>query len=106
MACTTHEAHQHQHGEACGHIRVQWLDKEAYLHDGHLHQSHGGHWDEAAIDVSANNPVTCQQVSCKDDHASLPMVPHGDHMDRVVDGHLHHMHGGHCDDHGPVTVKA
>lgn len=27
-------------------------------------------------------------------------VPHGDHMDYVVDGHLHHPHGGHCDDHG------
>ena len=27
---------------------------------------------------------------------------HGDHDDYVVDGHLHHAHGEHCDDHGPV----
>ena len=27
-------------------------------------------------------------------------VPHGDHIDYLVDGHLHHPHGGHCDDHG------
>jgi hypothetical protein len=31
-------------------------------------------------------------------------VPHGDHMDFLVNGHLHHKHGDHCDDHGPVTV--
>jgi UDP-2,3-diacylglucosamine pyrophosphatase LpxH len=29
-------------------------------------------------------------------------VPHGDHVDYLVAGHLHHPHGGHCDDHGPV----
>jgi hypothetical protein len=29
-------------------------------------------------------------------------VPHGDHVDYLVDGHLHHPHGGHCDHHGAV----
>jgi hypothetical protein len=24
----------------------------------------------------------------------------------LVDGHLHHPHGNHCDDHGPVEVKS
>jgi hypothetical protein len=23
----------------------------------------------------------------------------------LVDGHLHHPHGNHCDDHGPVVVR-
>ena len=31
-------------------------------------------------------------------------MPHGDHTDYLVDGHLHHPHGDHCDDHGPVNV--
>jgi hypothetical protein len=31
-------------------------------------------------------------------------VPHGDHIDYLVDGHLHHPHGDHCDDHGPVET--
>jgi hypothetical protein len=31
-------------------------------------------------------------------------VPHGDHVDYVVDGHLHRSHDSHCDDHGEVTV--
>jgi hypothetical protein len=22
----------------------------------------------------------------------------------LVDGHLHHVHGDHCDDHGPVAL--
>jgi hypothetical protein len=29
-------------------------------------------------------------------------VPHGDHVDYLVGGHLHHPHDGHCDDHGPM----
>jgi hypothetical protein len=31
-------------------------------------------------------------------------VPHGDHVDYLVKGHLHHPHGDHCDDHGPVEI--
>jgi hypothetical protein len=31
-------------------------------------------------------------------------VPHGDHIDYLVDGHLHHQHNGHCDNHGSVEV--
>jgi hypothetical protein len=30
-------------------------------------------------------------------------VPHGAHTDYLVNGHLHHPHGDHCDDHGPVA---
>jgi hypothetical protein len=25
-------------------------------------------------------------------------------VDYLVDGHLHHPHDGHCDDHGPVAL--
>jgi len=32
-------------------------------------------------------------------HASMT---HGDHLDYIVDGHLHHPCMGHCDDHGVV----
>jgi hypothetical protein len=31
-------------------------------------------------------------------------VPHGDHVDYLVDGRLHHPHDSHCDDHGPVAL--
>jgi UDP-2,3-diacylglucosamine pyrophosphatase LpxH len=27
-------------------------------------------------------------------------------VDYLVGGHLHHPHGSHCDDHGPVAVKS
>jgi hypothetical protein len=30
-------------------------------------------------------------------------VPHGDHRDYLVSGHLHSPHGQHCDDHGALT---
>ncbi len=29
-------------------------------------------------------------------------VPHGDHIDYLVDGNLRHPHGDHCDDLGPI----
>jgi hypothetical protein len=31
-------------------------------------------------------------------------VPHGDHVDYLVNGRLHHPHEGHCDDHGSVQL--
>lgn len=31
-------------------------------------------------------------------------VPHGDHVDYLVDGRLHHPHGDHCDDHGKLEL--
>jgi hypothetical protein len=105
MACHEHESHGHEHGEACGHVRVQWLDKEAFLHDGHLHAHHQGHWDETRIDVSAENPDACRHVPCAFDHGVAQAVPHGDHQDILVEGRLHHLHTDHCDDHGPLIVR-
>jgi ABC-type branched-subunit amino acid transport system ATPase component len=34
----------------------------------------------------------------------LLSIPHGDHMDYVVSGRLHHPLRDHCDDHGPVQL--
>jgi hypothetical protein len=31
-------------------------------------------------------------------------VPHGDHTDYLVNGHLHHACSGHCDDHGSLKA--
>ena len=31
-------------------------------------------------------------------------VPHDDHSDYFVAGHLHHVHEGHCDNHGTVLL--
>jgi hypothetical protein len=31
-------------------------------------------------------------------------VPHGDHIDYLVAGHLHFAHGAHCDDHGVLQL--
>ena len=79
-----------------------------YLHDGHLHHMHEDHVDEHVIAVDATNPAKCTpQVHCS--HAHGPncghqAVPHGDHVDYLVDGRLHHPHGDHCDDHGPVQL--
>lgn len=38
--------HRHEHGPGCGHIAVEHGDHIDYIHDGHRHAVHGGHYDE------------------------------------------------------------
>jgi len=62
------------------------------------------------VAVTATNPVDCTpDHDCEKheaEHQHGPAcgheaVQHGDHVDYVVAGHLHHPHDDHCDDHGP-----
>ena len=111
---TTHENHDHQHGAGCGHTAIEHEGHVDYLHDGHLHhQQDDGQVVEHVLEVNETNPDACtpdHQCGGHDDghvhgpDCGHPAVPHGDHVDYLVDGHLHHPHDGHCDDHGPVTV--
>lgn len=43
---TVDEPHRHQHGPGCGHLAVEHGDHVDYIHDGHRHAVHGGHYDE------------------------------------------------------------
>ncbi|MBK8031817.1 MAG: hypothetical protein IPK17_20505 [Chloroflexi bacterium] len=106
MAHHIHEQHQHTHSEHCGHIRIIHNGHVDYLHDGHLHHMHEDHYDEHVIEISDANPNICSAISCGCDHidSGHPLVPHGDHYDYLVNGHLHHKHGDHCDDHGTVQL--
>ena len=113
--CTIHEAHDHVHGPGCGHQAIVHDGHVDYLHDGHLHHPHDGHVDEHTIAVSDTNPNACTPAHVCGGHevdhvhgpgCGHPAVPHGDHIDYLVDGHLHHVHGDHCDDHGPITLVA
>ena len=109
-ACTEkhHANHPHQHGPKCGHTAVRHDGHVDYLHDGHLHHMHEDHVDEHVIPIDAKNPVNCTpQVHCSHTHGpncGHEQVPHGDHVDYLVDGRLHHPHGDHCDDHGPLQL--
>lgn len=108
-----HGDHTHQHGADCGHVMVKHDDHWDYLHDGHLHHVHGDHVDEHALAVTAINPASEAPLPAalhaghqhSADDMAHPMVRHGDHVDFIHDGRLHHVHGDHVDDHGPVTVK-
>lgn len=109
-----HEHHDHIHGYQCGHTAIEHDDHIDYLHDGHLHhQAPDGSVEEHALGVTTVNPDTCTGghacAGHEKDHVhgpgcGHPAVPHGDHVDYLVDGHLHHPHQGHCDDHGRVQV--
>jgi hypothetical protein len=108
-----HDHADHIHGAGCGHKALKHGDHLDYLHEGHLHRPHGDHTDECRLEVSSTNPASCTpQHHCGahgDDHRHGPgcgheAVPHGDHVDYLVNGHLHHPHGEHCDDHGTVQL--
>jgi len=109
----THDGHAHVHGENCGHQMVQHGDHWDYLHDGHMHYVHGDHVDDHVLEVTDTNPATETVLAAVDhaghmhseDDAAHPAIPHGDHIDHIHNGRLHHVHGDHVDDHGPVTVK-
>lgn len=45
-AHTRAERHDHEHGPACGHPALEHGDHVDYLHDGHRHAAHEGHYDE------------------------------------------------------------
>jgi hypothetical protein len=109
-----HPDHPHSHGPGCGHTGIRHEGHVDYLHDGHLHHMRDdGQVEEHAVAVSSTNPDSCTPGHDCDVHTKGHVhgpgcghepVPHGDHIDYLVDGHLHYCHGDHCDDHGPVDV--
>lgn len=108
MTCKVHNDHGHTHGADCGHTAVKHDDHVDYLHDGHLHHMHGDHVDEHVL--SDSGKASCGSHDCGEHDAGHKhsascgheAVPHGDHVDYIVNGHLHHACGDHCDDHGAV----
>ncbi|WP_444930773.1 hypothetical protein ACJJIF_03030 [Microbulbifer sp. SSSA002] len=109
--CQQAENHSHTHNSECGHTAIQHGDHVCYLHDGHLHHPHKDHYDEHVLEVSASNPEGCHPIAggcdsahTHDENCGHEQVPHGDHIDYLVNGRLHHVHGDHCDDHGPVEL--
>ena len=109
----THAGHAHTHGAGCGHIAIKHEGHTDYLHDGHLHSDHGDHVDEHVLPIDAAHPAACTPTHACGGHEAghthgpacgHVAVPHGDHVDYLVGTHLHHAHGGHCDDHGAVQL--
>lgn len=105
-------AHDHVHTLFCGHTAVVHEGHVDFLEDGHLIHQEGGTVCDHVIAVSDRNPDRCTGGHPCGGHESEhvhgpncghPAVPHGDHLDYLVNGHLHHQHAGHCDDHGPLA---
>lgn len=110
MSCTNSHSHpEHVHGENCGHTAIRHGDHIDYLVEGELHHPHGDHCHAHTLEVNKTNPAECNQVHSCGNHIHGPdcgheAIKHGDHVDYIVDGRLHHQHDGHCDDHDPVEV--
>ena len=108
-----HEPHDHIHHDTCGHTKIQHENHTDFLHDGHLHHIHDGHIDEHVLPITNQNPQQCTPSHSCTGHDSVHIhgpscgheaIPHGDHTDYLVDGHLHFAHDSHCDDHGVVIT--
>ncbi|MGI8650961.1 MAG: hypothetical protein ACR2KW_11395 [Rubrobacter sp.] len=107
-----HSGHDHTHSTDCEHTAITHDGHTDYLHDGHLHhQQDDGTVEEHTLDIGGANPEghNDHETEHAEDHQHGPgcgheAVPHGDHTDHLVDGHLHHPHESHCDDHGPVKI--
>lgn len=113
--CEKHPDHNHQHEPECVRVAIEHDGHTDYLHDGHLHHAHNDHVDEHALPVNATNPDSCSPDHDCGEHdqghvhgpdCGHEQVPHGDHVGYLVQEHLHHPHGDHCDDHGRISVKA
>ncbi len=109
----THTPHTHAHRPGCGHTAIRHEGHVDYLHDGHLHHVSGKQVDEHSIPIGGANTVACTPSHACGGHDTThvhgpgcghPRVPHGDHVDYLVTGHLHHPHEGHCDNHGKVQM--
>jgi hypothetical protein len=97
------------------HTAVKHRGHTDYLENGHLLHREGGKVEEHTIEVDVQHPDRCtgdhEIGGHPKGHVHGPncgheVVPHGDHVDYLVNGHLHHPHGNHCDDHGVVEVVA
>ncbi|MGQ0648510.1 MAG: hypothetical protein ACT4P7_13175 [Gemmatimonadaceae bacterium] len=114
MTARTHSEGDHVHGPSCGHQAVRHEGHIDYLHKGGLHHPNGaGIVEDHVLAVDASHPDICAPVTTFEGHSSAhqhgptcghEMVPHGDHVDYLVDGHLHFPHGKHCDDHGMMVL--
>jgi hypothetical protein len=110
---TSNAQQTHHHGPGCGHTAVEHHGHTDYLQNGHLEHVEGDHVDEHVIEVDKAHPDRCTHGAKGHDatHVHGPncghqAVPHGNHLDYLVDGHLHHRHEDHCDDHGILEIVA
>ena len=51
------ERHEHEHGPDCGHPAIEHQHHVDYLHDGHRHAPHEGHYDEHDPHETHDDPV-------------------------------------------------
>jgi len=67
------ERHEHEHGADCGHPMIEHDNHVDYLHDGHRHAPHQGHYDEHD---PHKTPHEHDQLTTHDGHD--PLTTHDD----------------------------
>lgn len=99
-------------GQPTSRTAVRHDDHVDYLDKGRLLHEAAGRIEEHTIGVSDRNPDRCDtkhRAAAEPGHVHGPncgheAVPHGSHLDYLVNGRLQHQHGDHVDDHGPLPM--
>jgi len=109
-----HPSDVHTRATGSGHATTAHDDHKECVQGGHRDHVAGGRAHGHQFDVGKSNPAACTPEHACGAHAadhvhgtgcSHEAVPHGDHTDYVVNGHLHHPCDKHCDDHGPTSTR-
>jgi hypothetical protein len=107
-------SHDHKHGAECGHEAVEHGDHTDYIHDGHLHAEHAGHFDNHGperMDKTTRKTASAEHLIASDHKhkhgkkCGHEVVKHGDHVEYLHDGQYHAKHGTHYDQHGTPTAN-
>ena len=110
----SHQSQTHTHGTGCDHATIAHGDHKDYVQGGHRDHIADGKAHPHQFEVNEMNPAACTPKHACGAHAADHVhgagcaheaVPHGDHTDYVVNGHLHHPCDKHCDNHGPVSMS-
>lgn len=124
---SSNHKHHHHHKPGCAHLQIQHNGHTDFLYNSFLF-SLTDDWIQHGIEDSALYPDICAQFCTlghpidhihSDNCGHQPVLvnylqfhliynlyiftiskKHGNHIDYIVDGQLHHVHGNHCDNHG------
>jgi hypothetical protein len=87
--------HTHEHGEKCGHKRVQHGDHWDYKHNNEYHHAHKDHVDfhgqtKEGRALASSGPVHKDHDHKHGKDCGHKRVKHGDHWDYLHGNHYHH----------------
>lgn len=102
----TVQSQSHHSGSSCS-CPVDCVCKRLQNLKAEPSKTAAGECEETSHIQKFSGCLCSETISLKHTHGEgcgHPFIIHDGHIDYIVDGRLHHVHEGHCDDHGPVYI--